>query len=385
MAKRRDKKCRPHRYVIRGPIWKRDSQACRYALAGVFQKGGIDNQAEEDLPAASESFQKAPPPRRDRPARARIAADISKRTSQLLGDYRAQLERLRKRGWPPQQHPIGWARAVNCPPAGVLTRLFDRRPPCRHRSLCPWCWCRQYVRDTYLNVEYAIYGTNEIFEFNARSAREERALPQGSWNLLVCSRKYGTFKVDELERMWDEIQSTRQLSQKALRRFGGVDGMFYLYVIYPQDIRKKTQPCFVVEKRLLVLAEAKFALNEGDSFEEAFSGGRYAGEVTCLRRYHNLSRRELIGAVGTTCSYPRQLLYGSPDLLFLLLERKRRQFIPASERLLRFIKEQEAEEQKPFEQRNADVFREAARTYVRNTGIRLSANVGLFRNGSRRS
>jgi hypothetical protein len=135
---------------------------------------------------------------------------------------------------------------------------------------------------------------------------------------------------------------------------------------------------------VLALVERQYKWPEGETYLEEFADGSFAGELTCVSRFHKLNRREIIGAVGRVCRYPRQMLYGSAELVHLLMEQKRRRFIPTSRRAQYTADLIEAEKRKPPELQNPAILLTGELAYEWDSGIRLSCSSGLFRNRTQR-
>jgi len=66
--------------------------------------------------------------------------DISKKTQQLLGMWRARLHALKEVGWYAGANNKDTQYARNCPPTFVYTTPHTRQ--CRIRHLCPFCYAR---------------------------------------------------------------------------------------------------------------------------------------------------------------------------------------------------------------------------------------------------
>jgi hypothetical protein len=249
------------------------------------------------------------------------------------------------------------------------------------------------VRETYLNAEYAIYGSNELRDYNPRTEREELNLPLGNWHLLVLQREYGPYGVDELSVAWGDVRATRHILPQVIEATGkykrkkALDGLFYVFSIFPTDPRKEIRG-YRMELWAVALVPASHTWGSGEREIVRYGGGKpgleYPGIITCRKRFEELTRMNIAGAVGMACSYPRQLLYGPSDLVALLLQAKRRHFIDPYSRESAMTEEIAAEMKKLPAERDQSVLFGVERTYARGSGVRLAATSGLFRNRASR-
>lgn len=71
--------------------------------------------------------------------------------------WHARTSVMRDTHWPQVRDPLGLQYARNCPPFGVLTD--DTGRCCQIRSVCPFCFARNYVLRPFMFIEQALYGS----------------------------------------------------------------------------------------------------------------------------------------------------------------------------------------------------------------------------------
>ena len=104
----------------------------------------------------------------------------------LMRLWRRRVNLLASHGLPALQDPERYVQAVNCPPVGVATN-HRRIWGCNNRLVCPWCWCRQYVRENYWRLDKALFNhqpTDVPLPYSLVLVRTDRHYPviDGAWS-----------------------------------------------------------------------------------------------------------------------------------------------------------------------------------------------------------
>lgn len=225
-------------------------------------------------------------------------AAITESTLQLIEQWRGRVHALRGEGW---ERAVGknLIYTLNCPPVGVLTNRQKLRP-CNQYAVCPFCWCRRYVEETFNRLEYAYYGEDRKtpLKLDLVEVKTTEFLSIDEWNLL------GLFQFIQDHR-------TDYLSEHLPN-----EGAFQLYTIEPPDPRSQnTVPRWKYQQRILAMIDPA---QESPSAEPDFSGQRRV-----VHRHNGINRKKLGRAVGHACLYPKQMMHGPKAIVAELLELRR--------------------------------------------------------------
>jgi hypothetical protein len=166
--------------------------------------------------------------------------------------------------------------ARNCPPASVLTDQKKVRP-CNLRKICPFCWGRYYVFETWNHAYPAIFtGRNKLSPHN----REVVLLESG-------------IVYDSLENLVLGTHLDREREQTLLKQHCKVHGVmrFEAFFVSPQDPRR------------LVLRRSTLAMTEGYNNELQDLHG-----LTRHSKYQNINKKQLSNIVAVAAHYPPALL-----------------------------------------------------------------------------
>jgi hypothetical protein len=252
--------------------------ACRYALQGVLDSAAV---------MASRDSRSSP---------AAINAVLT-----LQASWRARVMTLRSLDLERLQGKV-WYFAANCPPVSVYNKQDTR--PCHLRHLCPFCWARHRVVDLCDRLRYVYYGDQPapraVYGVRPRQpaaaldlveVRTEFCYPPDKCNVhdMLAAIDAGAGR-DSLIRRWKYL------------------GGYQLYVIEPPN-RRDERPVWRWSRRLLAVAET----GTQDPPEEVDVPVGAVAAFRHVRRHTHITKRVLAGAVGRTCRYPAQLLYGSPQ------------------------------------------------------------------------
>jgi len=224
-------------------------------------------------------------------------AEIAESTLKLIEQWRDRVYVLRSEGW---KRPTGknLIYTLNCPPIGVLTDKKTR--PCNQYAVCPFCWSRHYVQETFDALKYAYFSRDakRPLPLDLVEVTATELLPTDEWNL------HGLFQF---------IQEHRA---EFLREFLPNEGAFQLYTIEPSDPRDRSRsPHWKFQQRVLAMIDPLQ--------EDPPTKGEYVGQRRVVRRHHGVTRKKLGMAVGRTCLYPTQMMRGPKAAVVELLERKR--------------------------------------------------------------
>lgn len=222
-------------------------------------------------------------------------------------DWRSQVISLGDEGWSPATG-IGLRVAVNCPPTfstfGIARgskRASNRA--CRKYLVCPFCWTRQVVRETFLCLEYDLYG----------SPRSQRHPAGGD----------ETASMDPLPVDIVEMRNTRltvpgcspeEVIEKAYRDRGLFRNKFAMFrgALTLATIEPVANSWKLTRRLLLVLPKG-----HGNEIPEE-------SDFTEVRVHkEKLTREKLAAIVGRVCSYPAGMLRGDPEMVRKMLDARR--------------------------------------------------------------
>jgi hypothetical protein len=255
----------------------------------------------------------------------------------LIRLWRGRINELMAHRWRALPNIQKYIFAANCPPAGVRVQHKDLRS-CHHRTICPWCWCRQNVRETFYRFSRVLYagGDDVPYPYHLVLVRTSRHYPDGpdGWN---CE-----------EVVQDLVKHNKgayyQLSMKAAL------GATSLCTIEPPRPYNQN-PCWTVQHRILALVRAD---DERDYYVEPDLGqlpedkGAYA--IRSVERIEFPKRWDLAGAIGKYAEYPVQMMTSGP-----------------------------AQAIRVYNSYSAVVGKDAAGQAVKRNGVRLSAVYGILR------
>ena len=226
-------------------------------------------------------------------------AAITNATLDLIEEWRARVYVLRTEGWKRPTTGKNLIYTLNCPPIGVLTNRQKLRP-CNQYAVCPFCWSRHYVEETFDALEYAYFSRDakRPLKLDLVEVTTTELLPTNDWGLQ------------------DLLQSIQDHRIDFLHEFLPNEGAFQLYTIEPSDPRdRSTSPHWIFQQRVLAMI---------DPFQESPPDrGEYVGQRRVVRRHHGVTRKTLGMAVGRTCLYPTQMMRGPKAAVVELLELKR--------------------------------------------------------------
>lgn len=242
--------------------------------------------------------------------------------------WRARMVALRRQGWMRFADPTDWWFGVNCPPVSVLTNKYDLRP-CREYQVCPFCWCRYYVQQLYLAMEYAFYGTNRISWLDPALKGCEKYEPLFSDLVVTTNTWWYPVKDWSLEEILGTIK-TERYARRPLRRkprFGDENratpnepplpnvGNFTLNTVEPGTREKDDHWPFWrrMERNVYIICPG-----ENDPPKEISHPS-----VDCTRTVRRLfsgGRTELGLAAGLACAYPVGMMRGPAAMVAAVME-----------------------------------------------------------------
>lgn len=197
----------------------------------------------------------------------------------LIRAWRSRVRKLVKAGWQHPAEPGNWPYVYNCPPVGVVTNQ-GRLRACKRAAICPFCWCRRHVHETFKRAEF--------FYYSSGPDPRPNALQEIIWT--------GEYEVADCDASWlysEEINPNRRFLIDEI----GAEGAFRMFSVTPPDPRDEA-PYWRNEVRILaVMPVGGFVPFQEDA-------------QTSVRVHRLVDREVLVAAVGRVCSYPRQLFYG---------------------------------------------------------------------------
>lgn len=236
----------------------------------------------------------------------------------LVRTWRARVHVLRTLGWGKVEGKH-FFYCVNCPPVGVHT--FEKvANTCKNSQVCPFCWCRSNVYDTYERLRFTYYGHTPIpapKEDDEDDEEREKVLPVALDLLEITTWvKFEHSKVTIPALLEANITKTRA---NLIRRLDPL-GAFQLYTVEPSDPRHDA-PYWMFKQRILAVvavgSDDPPEINRGEA-----PAGMIAGDDACgryFKRHTGVSERILAGAVGRIAAYPNQMIRGSRDDTVALL------------------------------------------------------------------
>jgi len=222
--------------------------------------------------------------------------------------WRRRVLALRATGWSRlMKGTVDFAR--NCPEAGFWLDRQLRLRPCGMQMICPWCWCRYYVHETFLRLKYALWRTVDT-----------PTRPPFQFDIYDCVTQEGWPLHTPVSRLYDRVERLRK--QTLRKEVPHNLGAFQLFTIEPPDTRCKL-PEWEIKQRLLVLVDLGAP---GPPQEPVWIPGEQPADyhrnvrLTAARDEHGLTQTQLTGPIGRVCQYPSQMLRGPRDMTVELLE-----------------------------------------------------------------
>lgn len=237
-----------------------------------------------------------------RPALEQAEADQRQRilsdAVHLVHFWRHRLNLLAAHGWSPVQEPLDYLYAANCPPVGVRTN-HKNLWTCKHRSICPFCWCRQYVQEAYWRFERALYvnqQTDVPYPYSLVLVKTDRHYPAGP----------DAWPVEDVLRAF--VQPNKGAYYK--QRMGKALGATVLCSVEPPR-PKMPNPCWTVQHRILAVVRE----DDLDDYYEEPDLGQHENDdgawaVRSVERFPHPRRAVLAGAIGKYAEYPTLMLTG---------------------------------------------------------------------------
>jgi hypothetical protein len=225
----------------------------------------------------------------------------------IQNDWRCQVIDLGHEGWSPATG-IGLRVAVNCPPTfstfGIARgskRASNRA--CRKYLVCPFCWTRKVVRETFARLEYDLYGTS----------RSQRLTPYDRGDADVDPLPLDIIEIRRTdivgtEHTPEELTELAYKSRADFRKgFDKIRGALSLSTIEPVANSWK-----LTRRFLLVLHKGH--------------GNEIPEESDFLEvRVHKekLPLEKLAAIVGRVCAYPAGMMRGDPEMVRKILHARR--------------------------------------------------------------
>ena len=191
-------------------------------------------------------------------------------------------------------------KLFRCPPFGKLAGSFSWL--CGERHICPWCWCRCFVRDLYLNLEDIYFGRDEL---------PTAKLLEGHTYTSVDLEKHG------MPAVWKYMALTAKTNVAAFVLPSKTYGIWWQQTVEP-DIAKGTGwtgEYWRIHFRLLALVPAKCPDDlapKATQYDEPSTR-----RTACVHTVK--SKKDLVIAAGSTLRYPAGLLLGKPDRVVEIL------------------------------------------------------------------
>lgn len=185
-----------------------------------------------------------------------------------------------------------WSYLLNCPPINVRTKQRSR--VCNKIELCPFCWGRERVIETYKAVTYALYGTFRSKQFNCQTGLLETVLPRPYDFMEVISTWKAPFAGQDL-KTW--LASTLAERRKFLQKIPA-KGTFALSVLEP------SKDHWLLSTRILAMIPIGYVPDVNSKTEE---------DYTLSVKVQAADKKVLAAILGRVARYPVGLFDRSVD------------------------------------------------------------------------
>lgn len=277
---------------FKGVLWRAEDRAARYALQSVMPPDSVEPGTTDD------SSQK-----------------VCRALQGVADEWHARVMELRELGWENAQDGLSFL--LNCPPPSVMTK--ERKYTCRNYMVCPFCWCRTYPVELWRRFHRVFYPDmpekdrdGEGIEFTA----PKKALP---YDLLEIRT---TTKFDyKTEDLVDKLGTLLQPRQAEYLRSLNSPGASQIYTFEPPNMQQD-EPHWLFNHRILALY---YPMDRSPSEEltERLPWSMDRSERT-IRRHCGITYDRLLGAIGRTYLYPKQMLRGPARYVMQVLKYYRR-------------------------------------------------------------
>lgn len=231
--------------------------------------------------------------------------DVTVKTAlrQVQQSWRDQVSELQRVKWSDMVKPAGWSVGVNCPPVFSLSKKPTPRT-CHKYLVCPFCWSRQVVSETFFRLEYDLYGTTRNTRLTASDelSAEVEPLPLDIVELIRTD-------VTGFDTTADELTDLAYRSRSDFRdKFMDTRGALSLSTLEPlSDTWKLT-------RRLLIVISKDYPDSEIPEETDRLYVRRHSEEMT---------KDKLAGIVGRVCAYPAGMLSGDAARVREILDARR--------------------------------------------------------------
>jgi hypothetical protein len=216
--------------------------------------------------------------------------------------WRKTVTDLQSLGWA-EMSGAGWRVAVNCPPIfSICPTKSNRR--CHKYLICPFCWANQIAAETFLRLEFDLYGTTRSLRLTASEELSSKVEPL-SVDIVEVIRTDLVSK----DRTAAELVQTAHAGRSAFRdTFVNMRGALSLSTLEPAAVGWK------LIRRLLIVVPKDFsdaAIPQEDD------------NIRVRRHREELTREKLAAIVGRVCAYPVGLLRGDVDRVREILQARK--------------------------------------------------------------
>ena len=231
--------------------------------------------------------------------------DVTVKTAlrQVQQSWRDQVSGLQRVKWSDVVNPIGWRVGINCPPMFSLCKKPAPRP-CHKYLICPFCWSRQVVSETFFRLEYDLYGTTRSTRLTASDelSAEVEPLPLDIVELIRTD-------ITGFDHTAEELTDLAYQSRADFRdKFVNMRGALSLSTLEPlTDSWKLT-------RRLLIVISKDYPDSEIPEETDHLYVRRHNEEMT---------KDKLAGIVGRVCAYPAGMLSGDAVRVREVLDARR--------------------------------------------------------------
>ena len=232
-----------------------------------------------------------------RGTRAGTQQQIIRRMDRLRSMWIARCTALREAGWERLQTGKQWLYIAGCPPFSVMVD-GPAFKPCKNTAICPFCWARNVVKETFERLEHACYVDLQ----GGIGPKETQKRRLASLDIVEMEYRFSLARTEELLR--ELLRGIPKLGKGRVKELLPTAlGAYCRFTIEPETNRKG-RLVWVVRQRMLAIIQAQ------DESPDGFRKKR--GRLT-VRRTHGISRRKLALAVGRTCRYPVWMMNGPAE------------------------------------------------------------------------